>query len=123
MPGGPRGLSVAQQELLRLLEAFPGIGISTAATALRVAPNTVSALVHELVVHRLVARETDRADRRAARLLLTDAGSSVLADRREARQRTVDAALTQLSVAERAAVLNALPALRRLAEVIDQMSR
>ncbi|OKJ81547.1 MarR family transcriptional regulator [Streptomyces sp. CB01883] len=75
----PRGglpgsrLRGAEVELLRLVEARPGIGVSAAARRLHLAGNSVSALVNRLLRDGHLLRETDPADRRAARLLLTAA--------------------------------------------------
>src|SRR5689334_1871611 len=62
----------AEVELLRLVESRPGIGISDAAKELYLAANSVSTLVNQLVKDGFMRRETDPADRRAARLLLTE---------------------------------------------------
>ena len=68
---GPR-LRGAEVELLRLVEARPGIGVSDAAKELCLAGNSVSTLVNQLVKDGYLIRETDPADRRAARLRLTE---------------------------------------------------
>ncbi|MBW8822057.1 MAG: MarR family transcriptional regulator, partial [Streptomyces sp.] len=62
----------AEVELLRLVGARPGIGVSDAAKELHLAGNSVSTLVNQLVKEGHLVRETDPADRRAARLLLTE---------------------------------------------------
>ena len=69
---GP-ALRGAQLELLQLVEAEPGVGVAAAARSLHLAGNTVSTLVNQLVAAGMVHRAVDPADRRAARLTLTDA--------------------------------------------------
>ncbi|MFE1751503.1 MarR family winged helix-turn-helix transcriptional regulator [Streptomyces anandii] len=106
----------AEVELLRLVEARPGIGVSEAAKELHLAGNSVSTLVNRLVRDGQLVRETDPADRRAARLLLTGAAESRLRDWRERRAALVRHQVDRLDEADREALRAALPALRRLAE-------
>ncbi|MEU6511586.1 MULTISPECIES: MarR family transcriptional regulator [Streptomyces] len=119
------GLSVprlrgAEVELLRLVEARPGIGISDAARALHLAGNSVSTLVNQLVKGGQLLRETDPADRRAARLLLTEAAGQRLADWRRRRAELVARHVSRLDAADREALRAALPALRKLAVTLHE---
>jgi DNA-binding MarR family transcriptional regulator len=107
-------------ELLLVVEEEPGIGIAAAARVLHLADNSVSGLVNVLVDAGLLARETDRADRRAARLFLTPAGRAKLAGWRSARAELVGRALERLAAADQEAVAGALPALRRLLEELRE---
>jgi DNA-binding MarR family transcriptional regulator len=116
---GP-GLTGAQLELLRFVEAEPGTGVAAAARALRLAGNSVSTLVNQLVTLGLLHREVDPADRRAARLALTGAAVTRLATWRAARAELVAAALDRLSGADREALRGALPALRRLLAELEE---
>lgn len=61
----------AQVELLWLVAASPGIGVSAAARELCLAGNSVSTLVNQLTAAGLLRRETDPGDRRSALLLPT----------------------------------------------------
>ncbi|MEU9455432.1 MarR family transcriptional regulator [Streptomyces sp. NPDC048277] len=110
----------AQVELLRLVESRPGIGISDAAKELYLASNSVSTLVNQLVKDGYLLRETDPADRRAARLLLTDAAAKRLADWQRRRAELVAGRVARLDEADRAALSAALPALRRLAVTLHE---
>ncbi|ANP52706.1 DNA-binding MarR family transcriptional regulator [Streptomyces griseochromogenes] len=110
----------AEVELLRLVEARPGIGISDAARALHLAGNSVSTLVNGLVRDGRLARETDPADRRAARLQLTEAAEKRLEDWRRRRAELVGRHLSGLDEADRAALRAALPALRKLAAALHE---
>lgn len=115
-------LATAQVELLLVAEEEPGIGIAAAARSLEVADNTVSGLVNALVDAGLLARETDPADRRAAKLFLTPAGEARLTGWRAARAELVGGALERLDDADRAAIASALPALRRLRDQLRDES-
>jgi DNA-binding MarR family transcriptional regulator len=112
-------LTASQVELLRVVETTPGIGVAPAARAMHLAGNSVSALVYQLVDAGYLRRETDPADRRAARLHLTPAAHSRLGAWRAGRAKLVGGALAQLSAADRATIARALPALRRLATILS----
>ncbi|WP_340374062.1 MarR family winged helix-turn-helix transcriptional regulator [Streptomyces sp. SS7] len=105
----------AEVELLRLVESRPGVGISDAAKELYLAGNSVSTLVNQLVRDGYLVRETDPADRRAARLLLTEAAETRLRAWKARRAALVHRHVTGLDAADREALRAALPALRSLA--------
>lgn len=104
----------AHVELLRLVEAEPGVGVSGAAAAMHLAGNTVSTLVNQLVAAGMLRRDVDPADRRAARLRLSAAARERLARWRDARSALVAGALDRLPAADVAALQAALPALAHL---------
>jgi DNA-binding MarR family transcriptional regulator len=116
---GPR-LRGAEVELLRLVENRPGIGISEAARTLHLAGNSVSTLVNQLVKGGYLVRETDPADRRAARLLLTAPAEKRLADWQRRRAELVSRHVSRLDEADREALRAALPALRKLAVTLHE---
>ncbi|MHC5908109.1 MarR family winged helix-turn-helix transcriptional regulator [Streptomyces sp. S6] len=109
-----------EAELLRLVSARPGIGVSEAAKELMLAGNSVSTLVNRLVTEGHLIRETDPADRRAARLNLTDAARTRLDDWRARRAELVERQVARLDAADREALRAALPALRTLAAGLQQ---
>ncbi|MFG2882003.1 MarR family winged helix-turn-helix transcriptional regulator [Streptomyces sp. NPDC048297] len=116
---GPR-LRGAEVELLRLVESRSGVRISDAARALHLAGNSVSTLVNQLVRDGYLIRETDPADRRAARLLLTDAARKRLADWKRRRAELVGRHVALLDESDREALRAALPALRKLAATLHE---
>ncbi|MCW0212156.1 MAG: MarR family transcriptional regulator [Pseudonocardia sp.] len=116
IPGPP--LRGAQVELLQLVEAEPGIGVAASAQALHLAGNSVSTLVNQLVGAGYLLRGTDPADRRAARLHLTDAATERLTRWRSSRRELVGDALDRLPAAEVDALAAALPALHHLLDVL-----
>ncbi|HWK25273.1 MAG TPA: MarR family transcriptional regulator [Solirubrobacter sp.] len=77
---------------------------------------TVTALVGRLERDGLVERRRDPEDARAVRVHLTDEGREQLARRRAARAALLNARLSHLTDAERAALVAALPALDRMLE-------
>ncbi|MGW2638059.1 MarR family winged helix-turn-helix transcriptional regulator [Streptomyces sp. NPDC001348] len=116
---GPR-LRGADVELLRLVETRPGIGVSDAAKELHLAGNSVSTLVNRLVRDGHLIRETDPADRRAARLRLTEAAQNRLGDWQRRRAALVGRHVARLGEADREALRAALPALRKLAVTLHE---
>ncbi|MGW1256517.1 MarR family winged helix-turn-helix transcriptional regulator [Streptomyces sp. NPDC002513] len=110
----------AEVELLRLVVARPGIGVSDAAKELYLAGNSVSTLVNQLARDGYLIRETDPADRRAARLLPTEAAEARLRDWRERRTALVRRQVARLDDEDRTALQAALPALRKLAENLHE---
>jgi DNA-binding MarR family transcriptional regulator len=112
-------LAEAERELLRLVLDRPGVRVQEAASALGLAPNTVSTLIGRLGAAGLLERGVDARDARAARLDLTPAALRRIAEWRDRRQALVGASLESLSAEDRAAILAALPALGRLADRID----
>ncbi|MDT0566334.1 MarR family winged helix-turn-helix transcriptional regulator [Streptomyces sp. DSM 3412] len=109
----------AQIEVLRTVEAHPGIGTRAVAEWLQLVPNTVSTLVGDLVRAGLLRRARDRSDRRAARLYLTEEAVARLQDWVAAGDEVLSTALLRLDEADRQVLETAMPALRRLLEVLD----
>ncbi|WP_406630197.1 MarR family winged helix-turn-helix transcriptional regulator [Amycolatopsis sp. WGS_07] len=116
----PGPLPGSQVELLRVVHRNPGIGVAAAARELNLAGNSVSTLVNALTEAGLLRREVDPADRRAARLQLTDAARERIATWRRARIGLVSTALAQLSEEDTSAIVAALPALERLTEALKE---
>ncbi|MBR8639814.1 MarR family transcriptional regulator [Streptomyces tuirus] len=118
MPDPP--LRGAEAELLRLVVTRPGVGISDAAKDLGLAANSVSTLVNQLVRAGYLVRETDPADRRAARLLPTPAARTRLREWRRRRADLVRRHVSRLDEADREALRLAIPALRELADTLHE---
>jgi DNA-binding MarR family transcriptional regulator len=110
----PPRLRPAQVELMLVVGRRPGISVAAAARELHLADNSVSTLVNQLVGAEMLRRETDPADRRAARLELTPRAQRRIAEWRDRRARLVGTRIDELSGDDRAAIAAALPALRRL---------
>ncbi|MGX5210450.1 MarR family winged helix-turn-helix transcriptional regulator [Streptomyces violaceus] len=110
----------AQIEVLRTVEAHPGIGPRAVAERLQLVPNTVSTIVGELVRAGLLRRDRDRSDRRAARLYLTEEAVDRLAAWVAAGDEVLSAALLSLDEDDRRALDRAMPALRRLLDALEE---
>jgi DNA-binding MarR family transcriptional regulator len=117
---GVPALPAAQVELLRAVQDSPGIGVAGVARRLRLADNSVSTLVRTAIADGHLRRTPDPADRRAARLELTDAAHERLGRWRAVRVGVVDAALARLDPADHEALTAALPALTRLLDAVEE---
>ena len=115
-------LPMAQVELLQRLREEPGLRLNDLAARHRLANNTVSMLVQQLVSAGLVTRSTRPDDRRAVMLELTDGGRQVLTDWQAAHERRLSGALATLPAADQQAISAALPALSRLVDVLERSS-
>jgi len=112
-------LPEAQMEILRLVDRRPGLRVQDAAAELRLAPNTVSTLVHRLVDAGLVRRVADPDDGRVAHLRLSAAAEQRLRRWRDRRQEILAARLADLDSADRLVVERAVPVLERVAAWLE----
>lgn len=112
-------LTPSAVELVRLLDANPGLRVREAAAALGLVPNTVSTLVGSLAARGLIARRSDERDARVARLFLTPTAKGRVADWRDRRTQIVGDAYDRLDPEQRRAIRTALPALRRLLSEVE----
>lgn len=110
----PPRLPPAQVELMTVVDRRPGISVAAAARELRLADNSVSTLVNQLLGAGMLRREQDSNDRRVVRLELTPAARRHLTEWRDRRARMVGARIDDLDTEDRAAIAGALPALGRL---------
>ena len=117
MPGP--ALPPSHVEVLRLLQRQPGLRVHEVAATLRLAPNTTSTIVQHLVRLGYVARCVDERDRRVARLELTAAAHSRMDLWCDTRAATLAQALDALAAPDREVVEAALPALARLADLLE----
>ncbi|WP_163547497.1 MarR family winged helix-turn-helix transcriptional regulator [Candidatus Frankia nodulisporulans] len=111
-------LPMAQVELLQCVAERDGTRVGELAVLLRLAPNSVSTLVQQLVDAGYLHRERDPADRRAALLRLTPAGRQALGGWQQAHERRLGSALARLGEQDRVAIVAALPALTNLVEAL-----
>ena len=115
-------LPMAQVELMQRLREEPGLRLNDLAARHRLASNTVSTLLQQLVTAGLVSRQPDPADRRAVQLRLTPDGERMIADWQGAHQRRMASALDGLPAADQQAIQAALPALSRLVDRLENGS-
>src|SRR3954467_5194276 len=119
---GGEPLTGAQVELLRLVEAQPGVGVGEAAAALHLAPHTVSTLAGHPRGRGLLGRRPDPGDRRAARLQLTAAATTRLRRFRGERDRLLAPARAGPAPDDVAALRASVPALERLLETLERVA-
>lgn len=119
----PPRLRPAQAELMSVVDGRPGISVAAAARELRLADNSVSTLVNQLLAAGMLRREQDPADRRVVRLELTPEARQHRAEWRDRRARLVGARIDELADEDRAAIEAALPALRRLLTGLGEPTR
>lgn len=113
-------LPMAQVELLQRLTDEPGLGVSDLAERQRLARNTVSNLVQQMVVAGLLERRGRDDDRRAVTLTVTDQGREQLSSWQRANENRVRDALEDIGPDERTAIAAALPALRLFARKLEE---
>jgi DNA-binding MarR family transcriptional regulator len=113
-------LPMAQVEILQRLAEEPGLRVTELADRHRLATNTVSNLIQQMVVAGLVTRRDDPRDRRAVTVELTRAGRDQLRGWLAANGRRLDAALRELPAADRRAILATLPSLALLVERLER---
>lgn len=81
---------------------------------------TATGFISRMEERGFVRREHDTEDRRVVLVSLTDAGAAEVRDLNEARQRRMHAAITQLSEAEQARLLESIRSLRSVLERVSE---
>jgi DNA-binding MarR family transcriptional regulator len=112
-------LPMAQVEILQRLAEEPGLRVTDLAARQKLAVNTVSNVIQQMVLAGLVDRRVDGQDRRAVTVHLTDSGEQQLSSWLSANGRRLDTAFTGLPERDRRAILAALPSLSRLVERLE----
>ncbi|WP_431998639.1 MarR family winged helix-turn-helix transcriptional regulator [Streptomyces fungicidicus] len=102
--------SASQMRVLLTLEHQDGINLRTLSTALASTPPSTSRLCDRLVAVGLVERMVSQTDRREVRLHLSKRGRAFLDDLRARRELELQAVLTHMPAAKRAALLEGLEA-------------
>jgi len=113
------GLTSAQAELVRHVRRTPGCTVNEAATALDLAPNTVSTLVRALSESGHLVRTQDATDGRVVRLELTEQTRADLERWRDRRLALVADALQLLTDEQREDLARGLNALSHLTQALD----
>jgi len=113
-------LTGSQTDLVRMVLRYPGVSVAEAAKELRLAPNTVSTLVRQLVDQQMLVRRNDAVDRRVARLDLTPAMRQKVGAFRDRRVVTLVGAIERMSPSDQRRLIGSLPILERLAELLRQ---
>ena len=115
-------LPMAQIEVLQRLAEDPGIRVSDLARRHRLATNTVSTIVRQMLAADLIIRETAVDDRRASSLSMTEKGGAELERWLLANRMLLGSALSALPAEQQLSIEAALPALFSLAEELERAS-
>lgn len=108
------GLTFTQRRVLRHLKDGP-VGASELAAASGLSAPSLTRLVARLESRGYVTRAVDGGDRRRVLVALTDAGARILAEHRVLREAGLTAALRAIDPERRAALIDGLAELTRLA--------
>jgi DNA-binding MarR family transcriptional regulator len=112
-------LSVAQLELMNVVDSMPSARSGELAVSLRIAPNSVSTLTNELVRLGMLERRRGTADRRTVELMLTPRGRDLLGQWHATNESLVSRALESIPADDQLWIQRALSSLQRLAEQVD----
>jgi DNA-binding MarR family transcriptional regulator len=115
-------LSVAQLELLSLVEEHPGTRPGDLAGLLRLAANSVSTLANALVSAGMLERAPGATDKRTVEFTLTHQGAQLVGQWRETNTSLLRSAIAALDATDRQVLTQALPVLARLVAVIDEQA-
>lgn len=115
-------ISVERFKALHALQAGPLRSSELAATIL-LSPAALTRLADGLVADHLVVRVSDRDDRRAVRIALTDVGRAELARGRVVVTEALDEVLERMSAPERRRLETAFEGLRRVLEPVQPARR
>jgi DNA-binding MarR family transcriptional regulator len=115
-------LSVAQLELLSVVEDHPASRPGDLATLLRLAPNSVSTLANALVAAGMLTRSSGSIDRRAVEYTLTARGAGQVGQWRTTNAGLLQSALQTLAARDLQVLSAALPVLDRLIAAINEQS-
>lgn len=110
------GLTGPQASVLSVLVFGGGLGLGRLAAVEQVSAPTMSRLVSDLEAIGLVARQSDPADRRGVRVVVTEQGRARLEQGRARRLGRLQAAVDALPPSEQALLLTAARLLARIAD-------
>lgn len=106
----------SQLSALATLESLGTVSLKDLAEAENITPPSMTRISTHLEEAGLVARAHDPADRRIARLAITEAGRAALAESRSRRNAFLAERLATMTPEDRDAISRALPLLAGLAE-------
>lgn len=113
-------LTPVQFAALSMLAEYPDIDQATLAGLIAYDRVTLGGVVNRLEARGLMERKVSATDRRARRLRVTDAGKKLVRDALPAIERTQEAILKDLDMAERETLLGLL---RKMADANNGLSR
>lgn len=108
------GATLSQLSALSTVDREGPLSLGDLADIERVAPPTMTRIAGHLEERGLVVRTTDAADRRVARLAITDAGRALLGQTRTRRDAFLAGRIAALPPEDQEVLTRALPILERL---------
>ena len=114
-PAAQRGITPTRLAAMVRLDAAGPTRLGDLASALGIAPASMTRLADALVEGGWIQRSVDPDDGRAAVVALTDAGAATLAELRHEGAHRLAAAIASLDPTERRALADAIPVLAALA--------
>jgi DNA-binding MarR family transcriptional regulator len=120
-PGMP--LSVAQLELLSLVQEHPGARPGDLAGLLRLAANSVSTLANAMVSAAMLYRSPGPTDKRTVEYTLTPRGAQLVGQWRTVNEGVLLYALAALGAQDRRVLSETLPVWERLVAAIDDQAQ
>ncbi|MHB8300770.1 MAG: MarR family winged helix-turn-helix transcriptional regulator [Dermatophilaceae bacterium] len=115
-------LSVAQLELLSLVQEHPGARPGDLAGLLHLAPNSVSTLANAMVSAGMLDRSPGATDKRTVAFTLTPHGTHLVRQWQTTNAALLQSAIAALNPQDRQILTEALPVLKRLVTVIDEQA-
>jgi DNA-binding MarR family transcriptional regulator len=116
-------LSVAQLELLSLVQEHPGARPGDLAGLLRLAANSVSTLANAMVSAGMLDRTPGPTDKRTVEFSLTPQGAQLVGQWRTTNSGLLLSAIAALDAQDQRVLAEALPVLERLVAVIDEQAQ
>jgi len=116
-------LSVAQLELLSLVQEHPGARSGDLAGLLHLAPNSVSTLANAMTSAGMLDRAPGATDKRTVAFTLTRQGAHLVRQWRSTNAGLLQSAIAALISQDRQTLAEALPVLERLVAVIDEQTQ
>jgi DNA-binding MarR family transcriptional regulator len=116
-------LSVAQLELLSLVQEHPGARPGDLASLLHLAPNSVSTLANAMTSAGMLDRCPGATDKRTVAFTLTPQGAHVVRQWRTTNAALLQSAIAALNSQDQQILTEALPVLERLVAVIDEQAK
>jgi len=108
-------ITASQLSALSVVANQGELSLGELAAIERIAPPSMTRIAARLEERGLLERRVDAVDRRVARVALTPAGETLLAETRTRRDAFLAARLQEFSAEERALLAKAVPLLERLA--------
>jgi DNA-binding MarR family transcriptional regulator len=116
-------LSVAQLELLSLVQEHPGARPGDLAGLLHLAANSVSTLANAMTSAGMLDRSPGARDKRTVAFTLTPQGAHLVRQWRSTNAALLQSAIAALNTQDRQVLTEALPVLERLVAVIDEQAQ